>query len=367
MRKPCPHNVLLPRGLKCDRGYLVLRVKQDGRWAPCRGLGPHTSSNEKAARLVLEDIRLKQKLGTFSIPSRTKRIKFKDARAIFLKRHFIDYRDPATNQSRSPQSIITTTSHLGTLGLYFDEIYLDAIQVPLLKLWRQKRLEYDGVAGSTINRQLAMMSSLINMFKTWVESDEVAPVKLPVDKEGKFSNPCLFLPDMQEKPRKLPLNTFEELLDAVKRLKQACRELHDMPMWTVINTALESSLRLDDLRNLGEAAREGDALVLEQGKTGREIRLPGDMEAAIDWKSTFTNFRNRFDDIRMAAGMPWLWFRDLRKISLQLLQEQFTDRQLADKAGHEDESVTRKWYLANRQAEKMRPMIEATRRLLEGL
>ncbi len=368
MRKQCPHNVVLPRGVLCDRGYLFLRIAPEGKWMR-RGFGPHTSANEKAVRLALEDIRLKQKLGTFNIPVKTKRIKFKDARPIYLQRHFLDYRDPKTNEPRSAASVNSARSALKVLGNYFDDYYLDSITLKLLKLWREHRLTYEGVEGSTINRQMAVLSSLIENYKKWVEGDEEDPIKLPVDKEGKFYNPCAAMSDLAEIPRKLPVHTLPEFLDLLRRLKQACSELKDESMWTVIRSTLDFAGRKQDVKDLGNAKIEGRDLVIERGsKTGKEIRLPMDMKPDVNWAKFFPNFDKRFRAVRDAAGQPWLWYRDLRKVSMQMAElAGFSAAEISDAVDHSSEEFTKKWYLQNDKSEKVRPIIEARRKMMEGL
>jgi integrase len=358
MRLPCKHGVVLPRALKCDRGYLVLRLKLDGRWLPGVHCGPHTPANEKAARLKLDEMRLKQKLGTLHIPNKVKRLKFELAKDLYYTKHFEEYRDPKTNEPRSAESKQTARSHLAAINSWFSDFYIDAITVRDLVLFRQKRLEVDGVANGTINRDMSVLASMLNMFRYWVEADEIEPVKLPINKEGAAHNPCELLPDLHEEPRKRVAT-----MDEIRRLLVSCDELKDGAMRSIILTEIYTSLRLNDLMKLENAVVNDDVIDLIQGKTRKDIQLPGDTKP--NWSKVFTNFRSRWEAVRANAGIPDLQFRDLRKTSLQMLQGLFSDEDIAKKAGHSSSVITKKWYLRNTQAEETRPMFEAIKRKLQ--
>lgn len=352
MKHPCIHGSLLPLGLICDRGYLHIRLKTE-RGPFNRGCGPHTSSNEKIGRLALDDIRVKQRLGTFNLQVVT-RIKFSEAMEIYWERHFIKYRDPRTHQPRSKSSL-NTLSAIRALRSWFDEYYVDAIGLKELMRYRKKRLEYDGVANGTANREMATLGSFFNMWERWIAAEEVDEVKLPK------KNPCMLLPDLEELPRDRVAS-----LDELRALKQACIGLNDLPLWTVIETEIHTSLRKSDLMKLEAVEANADgSITLTQGKTGTNISLPA--SAKPNWSKIFTNFDSRWDRARRLALCPDLQFRDLRKTGLRLLETDFTPDQIASKAGHSDSKITKKWYLKGNQASTIAPMIEATKKILESL
>lgn len=361
-RKLCQHGVLLPRGLKCDRGYLIIRLKTaEGPFN--QGCGPHTPAMEKTARLALENIRVQQKLGKFNLPSKIKRIRFDDAADVYQQKHFVEYRDPVSNAPRSPQSIKTNRSRMAALKSYFGNYYLDAIMLPALKAYRKKRLEYDDVANGTVNRDMAILSSMINCFKSWNLAKEIEPVALPKDETGQFINPCQFLPDLNEVPRNRIASLHE-----LKLLKEACFMLKDPGMWSIIGTEFVSCLRKADLKTYLMTESDSGVVTIEQSKTGMSISLPKLQRP--DWAKVWTNFDARWEKVRVAAGVPDLQFRDLRKTGLRMAHGLgFSISDVANLAGHADSKTTTKHYLdlTKAKADGNALLMQALEKQLEGI
>lgn len=359
---PCQHGVLLPRGLKCDQGYLRIRLKtEQGPYTV--GCGPHTPAFEKIARLKLDDIRIQQRLGKFNLPSKVKRIRVDEAIEIYYKKHFVEYRDPKTNAPRSATSLLTQKSRMSAISSFFGNYYLDAINLPALKAYRKKRMEYDDSANATVNRDMATLASLINCFKTWNLSKEIQPVALPKDETGQFINPCQYLPDLEEKPRDRVATPHE-----LKLLKEACFMLKDPGMWSIIGTELVSCLRKADLKTYLITEGSNGTVTVKQSKTGLDISLPK-LERP-DWAKVWTNFDARWDRVRTAAGVPDLQFRDLRKTGLRMAHELgFSISDVASLAGHADEKTTKKHYLdlSKSQADRNSKLVEALEKQLESI
>lgn len=353
-RKRCPHGAVLPKGLKCDRGFLVIRIFTD-KGPYNRGCGPHNKAMEAIARLEIGRIREQQYLKTFDLPSKTKRIKFDEAAKLFIKRHYKDYRDPETHQPRSSKSISGIGYTMNVLGEAFNDFYLDAITLGDLKTYRIQKIEFEDAMPGTLNRHMADLSSMLTQFERWnAEDDKAVQIKLPE------KNPCLQLPDLKEHPR-----TRIASMDELRRLKAACQDLNDPSMWSIIETELWTSLRLGDLERLEDAEVKNGYFTIKQGKTGSDVSFPE--SAKPKWNKVFANFRDRWEAVRVKAFCGSLQFRDLRKTGLQMIESQFTPEQLAMKAGHSDSKVTKKWYLSRQNVEQNRSMLEATKKLLEGL
>ncbi len=353
MKTRCPHNALLPKGLICDRGYLHIRISTD-KGPYNRGCGAHTPEAEAVAIIHLNRIREQIHLGNFGLPSKTERIKFKAAREIFHRKQFVEYRDEKTHAPRTAQSIASNSSILNVLGATFDEYWLDAITRKDLKLYRKEQIEYKGISAGTLNRRMAVLGSLLSSFRRWVADEEIDPVRLPTDSP--------LLPDLEEMPRDRVAS-----LDELKALKQACIDLDDIPMWSIIETELYTSLRLNDLKKLEHIEAAGGTIEITQSKTHKTIRLPENIKP--NWAKVFINFRYRWEEIRDKAAetipsVKDLQFRDLRKTGLRLLKKQFTDEQIAKKGGHSVE-VYRKHYAGGQEAEELVPMIDAVKKLLD--
>jgi len=370
IKETCPHGSILPRGLKCVRGaYLIIRLKtEEGPFN--KGCGLHTPQNERIARIALDDIRLKQRLGTFNLRPTAQRLKFSDARRIYWQKHFIEYTNPKTGKPRGVD-YTGNSSALSALGSYFDAYYIDALKLKHLILYRKKRLSYDGVANGTVNKELAILSSLINMFRFWIESEIIDPVKMPVDKNGAAINPCKLLPDLEEIPRHYPYRP-----EILKALKDAAYIRGDAGMWAIIETELHTSLRKNDLKLLGDVEEKDGLITFVQSKTNVRITFPAIVKPK--WSSQpFVNFDDRWEATRLKAsqlltqsGKPGcidLQFRDLRKWGLKVIETQFSADDLSRKAGHSSSQTTKRWYLDGdrSQAQTIAPMVKATQKLLD--
>lgn len=363
MRKLCPHGVLLPRGLKCDRGYLSLRLKQDGRWMPQRGLGPHTPSYEKAARLVLEDLRLKQKLGTFAIPVKSKRMKLKDVAWIFFRKHYELWRDPSTLAPRSPSSIMNTRSMVKSVVEYFGEFYFDAIKPKDVKEYKTDVVEFDDLAPATFNRRKAILSSIYTNVTNWVKTEEMEAIKLPGD------NPCDFVPDLTEVPRKRIASRQE-----LSAIKKACLLLGLPQFWNLVYVTLDTNVREGDLESILAAESKEGFIHITQHKTGRALIMP----ALEQTKQTVYEARRyRWEAVRAKASeiliqegaMPChdLQWRDLRKTGINMLEGVGASVQnQQDAAGHASSKTTERHYRTAKPVALV-ALSEAKRKILDSL
>jgi integrase len=363
MRKECPHGVLLPRGLKCDRGYLSLRLKQDGRWIPQRGLGPHTPTYEKAARLILDDIRLKQKFGTFAIPVKSKRLKFKDVAWMFFRQHFELWRDPTTHAPRSHSSILNTKYMIKYIVEYFGEFYFDAIKPKDVKEFKTDVVEFDDLAPGTFNRRKGLLSSMFTAVTQWVKTEEMEAIKLPPE------NPCDFVPDLEETPRKR-LASRQEL----SAIKKACLLLGLPQFWNLIYISLDTNVRLGDLESVLAAEAKEGFIEIKQHKTGRAIMMPALEQTK---QAVYKARRYRWEQVRAKASeiliqegeMPChdLQWRDLRKTGINMLEGLGASVQnQQDAAGHASSKTTERHY---RQAKPVAlvALSEAKRKILDSL
>lgn len=350
MRKPCPHGSVLPRGLKCDRGYLFIRVfTEEGKYQ--RGCGAHTPQTEKLATMALNKVREQLFLGAFKLPKKQARWKFKQAAEYYYQRHFIDYRDPNTHKPRSTSTLRTTPYVLNMLVDYFGDFYFDAVTVKTVKAYKTHCVEFEGISGATFNRRKALLSSIFGMIRQWVKEEDMEIIRLPED------NPCDFVPDLSETPR-----TRVASIEELKRLKAACFELNDPGLWSIIYMELDSGLRLGDLEKLPQAVEKNGVVAVTQGKTGNTFYLPAIVKPKT--ASVFENLRKRFVAAREKAGLQDLQFRDLRKTAANMLKKiGGTLDNMKDALGHASSKTTERHYVLP-DGEKLRPLIEKRRELI---
>lgn len=304
--------------------------------------------------MLLNRIREKQYLGVFNLPQRVQRIRFKDAQEVYYQKHFVEWKHPKLNKPRTDQSKRNAKSILGNLNKFFGEYYLDAITVNTIKLYNAARLEVEQVAAATINRERAVLSSLFSMFKQWSKDGALKPVRLPAD------NPCEGVPTLQEEPRSR-VASFTELT----RIKQACQELDDMELWSIVQLELKTTLRKGDLMRLHNAKTRDGAVYLTQGKTSKVINLPEGMKPLAAFN--FVNLYRRWVKVSERAGLPDLQFRDLRRTGADMLKKQnVTDTLIKDTLGHTNTLTTQR-YLNHKDIEALKPILEARNRLVDSI
>lgn len=351
----------LPRGIRINHGYVEVRIFPKGSRPYYKTFGKDSPIARQLAAIHLNEKRKEILMGTFNIV-RVGRIKVSDAFDVFIKRHFENYRDPQTNEPRSKDSIINSRTLVKAPIDFFGKEYLDTLTVKSLREYRQQRTEFDDMANGTVNRELVMLSSMINCFRLWIELGEIKPVRLPTDKMGAAINPCELLPKLIERPRDR-IASRGELIS----LYRACAANNDMSMWSIIETELDTTLRYSDLMKLETVEIVDDQITIRQGKTGNIVKLPAN--AKPQWHRVFTNFRHRWEIVRSTAGCEDLQFRDLRKTGLRMLEELgYSADDITLTTGHADKGVLEKWYLSgSAKARKALPLIEARRAVIAGL
>jgi len=152
----------------------------------------------------------------------------------------------------------------------------------------------DGLKPATINRRLAILRRVVNLAHRqwgWLENPVAGRVQL--------------LPG--ERARHVYLSPAE-----VQRLVAAAR---DRRVRNAILLAATSGLRRSELLALDESSRRGNALYVQESKSGRPRLVPLPPEAldiSLPLGLTVHELRNGFDRARAKAKMPHIRFHDLR-------------------------------------------------------
>jgi integrase len=347
MRKPCSHNIILPRGLECNRGYLFVRIFPDKK-SLLKGCGQHNKANQKTAELLLNDYRQKIALNSFELPKQLKRLTFSEAWGVFFKHHYEEYRHPSRNTPRSEGSKASAIGAYSTLAKLLGNPFFDAITAEDIRVKVKEGISHP----ATMNRYKGVLSSMFSILKRLSEDGRIEPVKLPKE------NPCNFVPDLEEKSRDRVASTEE-----LKKLKEACFSLNDPGLWNIILTELDTTLRLGDLKRLDGIETKNGYITIKQGKTGKDITLPDMPKTARG--SIFTNRRKRFEKAIEKSGLMNLQFRDLRRTGADMLKKLGYSKELIkDTLGHSSSDTTEK-YLNWKDPAAIRPLIEARREHLK--
>jgi integrase len=342
---------VLPRGLKCDRGFLCIRIKNPKYF---KGCGPHTRQNEVYAIDDLAQVRRDIRLGVFVQKLKEKRRKFEDVvYKVYLPRWEAE-RNPDGSPKHKHKAIQNQKSMIKvSLIPWFGKMYFDEIKAKNVLEWREWRMKNE-VIGTSVNREQAVLSPIFNSVERWVKTEMIDPFKLPVE------NPCQYVEKAKLRKRKRVLSTTE-----LKSIKEQAYALGDPDLWTIIKYALTSTLRKSDLERL-EVGLEID---LTQNKTGYPINLPITVLTNLNW----TNFRKRWELVREKAKLDFpkedprnVEFRDLRRTGANILKQRgYSTKIIGEVLGHQNESTTT-IYLTP-QKEHLKPVVDELKSIVDAI
>jgi integrase len=334
-RKPCRHKIQLPKGLRCNHGYLELLLSIKGR-TYCRTFGPHTREAQQIAEIHLSEKRKELLLGRFDMAPPMPRKKFPEVGRLWLS-HWKDEREADGRLSHSEAALKEVERVLDKVfNPLFADHWFDEIRPIDIERWRERE-QTRGLAGTSLNRYQAVLSSIFSKVDRWIKTERIKPAfQVPKD------NPSISVDKAPTVKRKRVLTSYE-----AKKLKLAFAQLNDGDGWEICKLALKSVLSLKDLRNL-ELGQEID---IERSKTGVPINLPVPVLVKMNWY----NWRNRWERAREQAGLVDVQFRDLRKTGINWLKGRHELKLVSEYAGHADIKTTERSYTI-RQAEYLEPL-----------
>lgn len=337
MRKPCQHGIKLPKGLRCNHGYLELLLKHKGNII-CKVFGQHTKEAQQVAEIALAEKRkdiLQGKIGIEpELPSR----KFDEVAKLWFAQWAKERNSDGSvkhNEESCYKVKWTITKHLQPF--FHNRTWESVTSVDVRRL--REHLFNGGCNPITANRYQAILSSMFSHVSDWVKCGIIQPMfKLPVE------NPCEAVELAPVVRRERILTEYE-----AKKLKNAFMQLNDSDGWEICKMALKSVLSLKDLK----ALKIGETIDTTRSKTGVPVQLP------IAFLSTlnFFGWRTRWEKARELAGLNDLQFRDLRKTGINWLKGRHELKLISEYAGHANIKTTEKSYTVN-QAEKLEPLAD---------
>lgn len=286
-------NRVLPKGVLVERGYVYLRLRYNGKPLPkkCFGIASSHTIDEAERELHRQRERLKSNRG-ISEDSKTVRWPFP-----FACREFIKHR-PAWKYFDTP------------LSSFFGEYYFDELTFVKVEKYRPFRSKL-GIAGSSINKEIAMISAMFNLFKRLRHVREIPNVELPVE------NPCFGVEKVAEGRRRRIITPGEFQLimaEAPPRLQRA------------ILAAFNTGLRRKDVFSLSSAGNDKYDNLLEgvMHKVGSMYRIDKNemmsqlYASASDGKVVDgTNHKRLFLELRQTCikkhGLEDFVFKDFRR------------------------------------------------------
>lgn len=327
----------LPRGLYIDRGYVCIRIFNNGNTIR-EHVGPVSQETINDAVDRLNAIRADIRAGKLGLERPTKRIKFKEASSIFFKLH----------ASQLPTAY-TYEKYIAVLDNLFGDRYIDTItQDDVLKLRSAiKERNFGGKAAkeSTINRYHTVFTSIFNAIKKWGEIGRIEKFQCPALNPGtlvkktderQFTRRRVVSPD--------ELTKFME--HATIRIRRICL------------MAVNTLLRKNDLKKLTISKninRDTCELVGIHSKTaltsGKPYAQPLN-HVVLDVVETangdklldFTNFRREFAQALKDSEVAEFTLKDLRRTGARMLLANGVDiATVSEMLGHTDITTTQKY------------------------
>lgn len=335
MKKSCPHGLVVPKNLRCHKGYLELNLFVGGRHY-CRTFGEHTRESQKVAETHLADKKKEIFLDKFEMSLPLPRKKFYEVAKLWFS-IWKEERYPDGSIKHNEESCYKVNWTIERILVpSFGNFQFDEVRAPDIANWRSAFMA-KGRSGITANRYQAILGSIFSHIEKWVKTERIKPA-FQIPKE----NPCKAVEMAPQRKRERILTKYE-----AKKLRMAFTQLNDLDGWDICKMALKSVLSLKDLKGL-EIGQEID---LERSKTGVPVNLPITVLTQLNFKA----WRNRWERARALAGLSDLQFRDLRKTGINWLKGRHDLKLISEYAGHSDIKTTQRAYTI-KQSEYLAPL-----------
>lgn len=287
MKKPCsclPGDINpLPRGLRCNKGYLELRLEHKGTIVQ-EAFGLDTKDHRKLAKLRIAELSVMLDRGTYKAPTELVDVTVAEAWDIFYKFHSHNLSSDAARASMEWHGEVIKAR----LGHF---VYGD-LNFVHIEEWINEFIA-SGASPWTPKKYLMWLSNMYTKFEFW---NQTVPAKLKQKVRLPEKDPVK-LARLSIGPKKL--STVGQNRDRVpardemKLLKIWCKA-NDPELGDAIGQAIITFLRKKDL--IKRQDQQGEKLV--QSKTGKVVLTPISFPRPVG----FVNWRRRWNKLRRAMG-----------------------------------------------------------------
>lgn len=299
-----------------DRGYLYIRIFPEGRRGrPFRQyFGPVNKGSLARAEYKLREYRNQIANGRFGIPEKQNRIDVNQACDIYWELY--------ARHRPSRKSYRTSLRHIRDAwgSRYFDEITYEDVE--------KYRNEAERIrCATTVNREHTIITHMPRIFRRWMATRTIEPVKLP-DNPGSLVSKA---PEGEHRrTRVLSIEEYERLQkNAIESVRLIC----EMAVMTLLR---KRDLELLTRDNYNSTTRTLSGIQTKTVVPGRckghrycipvedqeiERRIMASDGRLLD----FTNFRRRFAEAVKASNLKDFVFKDLRRTGATWLYKKGVD------------------------------------------
>jgi integrase len=312
MKKPCScfPNESLPRGLRCNKGYLELYIARNGQLV-VEAFGKDNKDHRKFAKIRLAELTVQLQRGTYKAPSSEVELTTAEALDIFYRLHGPNL----TSEKARIECQYALFQLKAAVGhILWHELNYQHCQESIYQAAIDK-----GLKNSTIRKRFMWLSLAWTKFNFW---NETVPTKLKQRVKMQTKNPVTLAKESIGR-RGLSVahlaRTRVPSREEVKAAKAWCMA-NDPELWQAIKQAVILALRKQDLI---KAQTLNGPVHLTQSKTGKPINIPFVIQRPV----SFVNFRNRWDRLREAmnwhvVGSPThTTWHDMRHMAATILAE----------------------------------------------
>jgi len=303
-------------GIVIDRGYVYIRIWPQGRQRRMfrQHFGPANKENLARAEYKLREYRNQIANGQFNVPDQQMRITVNQACDVYWQLH--------AQGKPSRAGFRTSLNHIRDAWgeRYFDEVTYEDVEQYRQAAERER-------APSTVNREHTIITHMPRIFRRWIATGQISPVKLP-DNPGSLVSKA---PETEHRrTRVLSMEEYERLqAHASPSLRLIC----EMAVTTLLR---KRDLELLTRENYNPITRTLSGIqtktVVPGRSKGRPYCIPienPELEKRIMATEgcllDFTNFRKEFEAVVKAANLKGFVFKDLRRTGATWLHKKGMD------------------------------------------
>lgn len=343
------------RGVYQENGYVKIRIWLGSKYENGlekkpyrRSMGAWNNMNIQRAKNHIDEVRANFKNGIVPGPE-LKALPFPEACDIYFKLHWTQ------KDGRTKKGIRNIGYFMERFRKTWTARALHSILPSDIDKYVATRKE-EGVKVSTVNRELAILSSMFSKIDEWVNRREIGPYLLPTSVQGASYNPATYVErasTVQFKRKRVATD------DELRKVREYC-DANDPEFLEIITRTILTGLRKNNAETANGKAQVGG--IVSKSKGRKVFAFPLDFSRELNYK----NFVRRWNRVRKECDMLDFTWHDWRHTSGTILSRLgFTDEEIQPFYNHSSLEQTRDYI--NRQEERVQPHVDALKGYLENI